>query len=188
MDFVVLHLGQSVAYLKILNANSGTAHILSWVTQMEKQDVHIESNYKRRLWQADRASIEMNLFYPCLDQVLRRRAYQWVSCTYANRWEWLFVFSARFMLLLDKGHIVRYISLDGIPVFSNVLCILEDKPNWIDRNGTFYLWENRQPFVYAQCLSYDAYRSNDLPTLDEIIQYTRTPTGSLLPIRRCTHM
>ena len=69
MDFVVLHLGQSVAYLEILNANSGTAHILSWVTQMEKQDVHFESNYQRRLWQADRASIEMNLFYPCLDQV-----------------------------------------------------------------------------------------------------------------------
>ena len=140
MEFIVLQLGQSVAYLKILNANNGTAHILSWVAQMEQQDVHIDSHYQRRMWIADRATFEMNLFYPCLDdEVDRRRAHQWVSCTYANRWEWLFVFSARFMLLWDKGHIVQYISLDGVPVFSNVLCILEDQPDWIDRNGMFYL-------------------------------------------------
>ena len=175
MEFVVFHLGQSVAYLKILNANSSTAHIQSWIKQMEQEDIHIDANYQRQKWQADRAELEMHLFYPCLGQHWRRRAYQWASCTYANRWEWLSVFSTNFMVLWEKGHIIRYISLGGVPVFSNVLCILNDQPDWIDRHGTLHLWENRQPFVQAERLSYAEYRGNDLPTLDEIIQCTMRP-------------
>ena len=182
MEFIVVHLGQAVAYLQILNVDSGTAHIESWITQMEQEDVHIGPNDQRRMWQADRAEIEMNLFHPCLDPVWRKRAYEWATRTYANRWEWLYVFSARFMMLWDKGHIIQYISLVGVPVFSNVLCVLEDQPDWIDKDGAFHLWENRQPFVRVKCLSDNEYWINDLPKMDEIIQYTRYSTSSLLPI------
>ena len=183
MEFIVVHLGQAFAYLEILNVESGAAHIQSWVTQMEQEDEHIGPNHQRRTWQADRADIEMNLFHPCLDPAWRPQAYEWATRTYADRWEWLYVFSTRFMMLWDKGHIIQYISLENVPVFSNVLCILEDQPDWIDRNGAFHLWEDRQPFVWSQCPSYYEYRTNDLPVLDEIIQYTRHSTWALLPIK-----